>query len=246
MNRIRLDPFAVIGRLRAAALPTPAATFTAVYSSDSAGTLWPLVDQAVAAGWQVRLWSLTDPARELERWTVGSGPGTRGAHLNHLAADAPREHWLIQCDDDVAMHARGLRDWIRLAVRLEFDISQPGQGVGSHASHAIVKRDRRQLARESTFVEMGPLIAFSPRVRPYVPPLPEHGFGWGYELYLYDLHTRGFRLGIIDAIHMWHLRPAAGLYDASRDYALMHAMFRERGLQDWNDVQHVIGARRWV
>jgi hypothetical protein len=246
VNRIRLDPFAAIGRLRATTLPTPPATFTAVYSGDGANTLYPLVEQAIAAGWQVRLWCLTDPAHELERWTVGTGPGTRGAHLNRLAATAPSEHWLIQCDDDVAMQSRGLRDWIRLAVKLDLDITQPGQGVGSHAAHAIVRRSRRQLARVSTFVEMGPLIAFSPQVRPHVPPLPEHGFGWGSELHLYDLHAQGFRLGIIDAIHMWHLRPAASLYDSAQEYAVMQAMLRERGLRGWDDVQHVIGIRRWV
>ncbi len=34
IDRMELDPFAAIGRARAATLPTPEATFTAVYSAD--------------------------------------------------------------------------------------------------------------------------------------------------------------------------------------------------------------------
>ena len=245
MRTIGLDPFAVIGRLRAAALPTPPATFTAVYSRE-AGSLRDLVDEALDAAWHVRLWCLADPHPDLERWTVGSGPGARGAHLNRLAAGVPPEHWLIQCDDDVAMRAGSLRNWIRLTSQLGLDISQPGQGVRSYAAHPIVRRRRRLLARDSTFVEMGPLIAFSPRVRPHVPPLPERGYGWGYELHLYDLYCQGFRLGIVDATPMWHLRPAASGYDMADEDAIMQAMFRERGIGGWDDVQHVTGIHRWV
>jgi hypothetical protein len=241
-----IDPYAFVGRLRAASLPTPRATFTSVYSADGAQTVLPLAEEAAHIGWDVRLWCLGRPPRDLRRWTVGSGEGTRGQNFNRLSVDVPSDQWLVQCDDDVLMRPCGLRNWLRLAARLGFDITQPGQAHGSHAAHPIVARRRRHLARATTIVEMGPLLGLAPRVRPHVPLLPEEGFGWTHDFALFDLGVAGFRLGIVDAVPMWHLRPPASNYDSEVEMQKCGAILHERGLRGYHDLEHVVATYHWV
>jgi hypothetical protein len=93
---------------------------------------------------------------------------------------------------------------------------------------------------------MGPLIAFSPTARPHVPLLPERGFGWGYELELCALGERGFRLGIVDATPMLHLRAPASSYDFAEEHETMERRFHDRGVAGWSEVQRVTRVHRWV
>jgi hypothetical protein len=243
---VKLDPFAVVARARVRGLPRPTATFLAVYSAKNLCALQPLVVQASAASWDIRLWCLDEPPKEMSRWTVGWGKGSRGLNYNRLAADVAQDRYLVLCDDDVRLQLGGLERWLRLSAALGFDISQPGHGLGSFAAHDFVRRSRRVLARETTFVEMGPLVALSPRVRPYVLPLPEEGYGWGLELSWSDLRVDGFTLGIVDAIPMWHLTPPAAFYDREIEERRQQELFALRGLSRWSDMQETVRGIHWV
>ena len=243
---VKLDPFFVLARARARGLTLPSTTFLAVYSARNLCVLQPLVAQASRASCDIRLWCLDEPPSELRRWTVGWGAGTRGLNYNRLAADVPRDNHLILCDDDVRLPPGGLERWVRLSAALHFDISQPGHGPGSFAAHDFVRRRRRVLARETTFVEMGPLILLSPDARSRVLPLPEQGFGWGLELAWSDLRQQGVVLGVVDAVPMWHLTPPAAFYDRHVEEERQEELFASRGLTAWTDMQRTVRRIHWV
>ena len=115
---------------------------------------------------------------------------------------------------------RRLLTFLALADRLRFDIAQPAHTVvGSTYSHTITGRRPFRLGRETMFVEIGPVVAFSPTARRHVVPFPEEGMGWGTELSWYDLRREGLRLGIIDATPLRHVSPVGTGYDFSAEGA---------------------------
>jgi hypothetical protein len=198
-----------------------------------------MATEALGAGWEVRLWALDDVHPGLAAWTRGHGPGTPGRNINRLAEGLPENLWLVKSDDDVRMRPGDLARWLQLSHRLGLDLTQPGHGQGSFRSHPIVDRNLVTTARLTTFVELGPLVAFSPRVRERVMPQPEEGFGWGVELEWSDLGREGFKLGIVDSTPRWHLKAPGSTYAAELERGRQEAKFAERGISGWTDVQRV-------
>ena len=70
-------------------------------------------------------------------------------------------------------------------------------------------------------------------------PQPEEGFGWGVELEWYDLLRDGVTLGFVDSTPMWHLKKPGASYAAELELKRQEALFAERGLSGWADVQHI-------
>jgi len=228
--------------LRRSHLRPPPATMLSVYRSRNCALVQRMVRDM--HGHHMGLWALDEITPELETHTMGSGPGGRFQLLNRLAVGVPPHHWLLVSDDDVVFKSGGLLTFLALADRLELDIVQPAHTVvGSTYSHTITGRRPFRLGRETTFVEIGPVVAFSPTARRHVVPFPEGGMGWGTELSWYDLQREGLRLGIIDATPLRHVSPVGTGYDFSAEGARLRRMFDERGLRDWGDVQRTVRSR---
>lgn len=230
-----LDPFRLVGLVPRSA---PPATVVCVYRARNADTVRRLVGQARCAGAQVALWALDDVVPDLAWATLGSGAGTRFGHLNRLVDGIPADHWVVVCDDDVTLQRRGLASFLALSARLGLQLSQPAHSRrGSHWSYRITRRHLLRAGRETTFVEIGPVLAISPDGRHLVLPFEDVGMGWGAELGWYDLQQQGLRLGIIDVTPMRHLGKVGAGYDSTDERARMQVMLEDRGLRRWQDFQ---------
>lgn len=212
---VRLAP-----RLRAPAGPSPPFTLLCIYRDRNIAHVVDLCRSARAAGGAVRLWSLDGSTHpELADHTVGSSAGDRTALLNRLERSAPTEpdHWIVVSDDDVHLGAEVAR-LISIAVAAGFDIAQPAHGARSHASFPHTFAKPLSVARRTEFVEVGPVVVFSPRARGEVFPMDEAPtMGLGSELAWMDLREIGIELGIIDCVAVEHLAPPGRDYDASLD-----------------------------
>ena len=236
-----VDPLRWVSRLR---LEAPQATLISVYRRNNAERLETLVQQL--PGMPVRLWALDKRAPSLERLSHGEGPGGRFQLLNRLAAEVPEDRWLLVCDDDVEFRPRGALTFLALAARLRLDLAQPAHANrGSQFYHRITGRRPFRLGRETTFVEIGPVLAVSPTARRRVIPFPEEGMGWGTELLWYDLQREGLRLGIVDATPIRHLGVVAAGYDATAEDQRQRRKFDERGMTDWQEIQRNVRSR-WL
>ncbi len=138
------------------------------------------------------------------------------ANLNALLAehDPSGYDWLLVIDDDVTLPRHFLDAFLHAAA--PYALAQPAHRLRSHAAWPHTRRRARGApARETTFVEIGPVTAFHRLSFAKLLPFPDLQMGWGLDAHWSALVTP---LGIIDATPIGHTdRPAADTY--SREQA---------------------------
>jgi hypothetical protein len=144
--------------------------------------------------------------------------GGRGKfeNLNLLLREHPAlgHDWLLILDDDVVLPRGFLDVFLFLAERFELRLAQPAHRSRSHAAWAVTRRRPSSVARETAFVEIGPLTAFHSSTFDVLLPFPELQIGWGLDAHWSAIaRARGWRIGVIDATPVRHsLRPVAASY----------------------------------
>jgi hypothetical protein len=219
-------------------------TVASVYRARNATNLAKMLEPLAAVDASVRLWSLDNVPPSLRRWTLGSGPGRRFELLNRLLAD-PIPGWTVLADDDVRFRRGDVLDLIGIAELVGLDIGQPAHALGSNVSHSFTRAAPFSVARLTSFVEIGPVVVFSPAALPHVVPLPEQGMGWGTELAWSDLQrTSHLRLGIVDAVRIDHLGAVGVAYSSEDEFARTREILTEHGIADWSSLQRTHGSFR--
>jgi len=199
-------------------------TILMVYRKRNARFVQLFLDE-VGAGADVRLWALdeTDPA--LEMHTAGSGPGTRFTHFNHLYQSRPSrdDSWVVLADDDFLFVRGGLLRTINLMKRAGFALAQPGQSaMGWWTSTFNIARPFL-VARDTNYVEQGPLVIVSPDFAKHILPLPESDdMGWGIEAVWFRKKEHGTRFGIIDDCRIVHWKRNATDYASAPEMERMY------------------------
>ena len=199
----------------------------------------------------VRLWSLDDQIPDsLAALTVGAGPGTRFTLLNRLIATIPfdsRRDALVVVDDDVRFDVGDVARLVGTGMRLGYDIYQPAHVADSQVNWRFVRRRSLTVARDTDFVEQGPLLVLSGRAQQHLLPLPEDmGMGWGVEVRWWAAaQHHALRMGIIDAAAVSHLVPTAGGYDRPAQQAILDAEVARGGLTDLGDLHRRQRLLRW-
>ena len=188
-----------------------------------------------------------DPA--LAAHTVAGGlGGGKFENLNRVMADTPRADWTLIVDDDVRLPRRFLDRIIGVCEALGLDLAQPAQTLLSHSAWKVTRRRPASLARETRFVEIGPVTLFSRRVAERLLPFPELRYGWGLDLHWAALAAQsGWRLGVVDALPVRHsARTVASGYP--RDEAVREAagFLADRPYLSGARAGDVLAVHRWV
>lgn len=129
--------------------------------------------------------------------------------------------WIIRIDSDVRFPPRFVDRFIAIADALDFAICSPALTRRSYRGWDVTRRQPASLARETNFVEIGPVCAFRRDAAERLLPFPEtSGMGWGLDLHWPAVaEQNGWRLGIVDATPIRHERFPWSTYsfdDASR------------------------------
>jgi hypothetical protein len=129
----------------------------------------------------------------------------------------------VVVDDDVVLPTRFLDRFVAVAGRLGLDLAQPAQTRRSHAAWDVTRRRPASVARETRFVEIGPVTVFARSAAAELLPFPALRYGWGLDLHWAAVAAeRRWRLGIVDALPVRHQQaPVAHAYD--RDAAIREA-----------------------
>ena len=185
--------------------------------------------------------SLMDAARaELVRSRhavdVVTGPqGERGKFENLnalLAAHPPAAYdWLLVIDDDVALPRGFLDSFLCAAERTGLKLAQPAHRLHSHAAWPVTRRHPGATARETTFVEIGPVTAFHRDSFDVLLPFPEGlPMGWGLDVHWAAVAAEhGWPIGIVDATPIGHTqRPAGSGYARDAAQAQARAFLADR------------------
>ncbi|UGS38840.1 glycosyltransferase family 2 protein [Capillimicrobium parvum] len=150
-----------------------------------------------------------------------TAPGDRGKFENLdalLSAHPAGAHdWLLVCDDDVVLPGAFLDDLVAAAERLDLQLAQPAHRLHSHAAWSVTRRRggwAGSLARETAFVEIGPVTLVAAAAFGDLLPFPPLRMGWGLDVHWAALaRERGLRLGVVDAVPVLHdAAPAAAAY----------------------------------
>jgi hypothetical protein len=163
-----------------------------------------------------------------------------------LAHPAAGHDWLIVLDDDVALPRGFLDAFLFLAERFDLALAQPAHRWRSHAAWRVTRRRPGVVARETRFVEIGPVSAFHARTFETLLPFPPLRFGWGLELFWSALvRERGWREGVIDATPIRHgLRRVASAYTHDDALAEARAFLADHPYTTAADAQHLIAEHR--
>jgi GT2 family glycosyltransferase len=122
--------------------------------------------------------------------------------------------WVLMVDDDVDLPRGFLDVFLACAEAGGLQLAQPAHRRHSHAAWAVTLRRRGADWRETTFVEIGPVTAFSRPAAAELLPFPPVRMGWGLDVHWSAVaHERGWPIGVVDATPIGHtLRPAAEGY----------------------------------
>ncbi len=181
---------------------------------------------------------------------VAGEAGTRGKfeNLNALLADHSPDgyDWLLVLDDDVLVPRGFLDTFLFLAERFELRLAQPAHRQRSHAAFAVTRRRIGSVARETRFVEIGPLTAFQHSTFEALLPFPPLRIGWGLDAHWSAVaRERGWRIGVIDATPVRHgLRLIASSYDRRDAVAEARAFLSTRPYTPATEAQRTVAVHR--
>jgi GT2 family glycosyltransferase len=178
------------------------------------------------------------------------GDGGKFENLNRLLAAHPAagHDWLIVLDDDVALPRGFLDRFLFLCERFELQLAQPAHRLNSHAAWPQTRRRVGSVVRETRFVEIGPVTAFSSTTFATLLPFPQLRMGWGLDAHWAAVaQQRGWRCGVTDAVAIAHrAAPAADAYSREAAIAEARAFLAERPYVRASEADRTLRThRRW-
>jgi hypothetical protein len=153
--------------------------------------------------------------------------------INRLVseADIAKHDYIMICDDDVTLPADFTDRFIGWQQRCDFALAQPARTWNSYVDHSFVRRSFWSKARETRFVEIGPIFCMSRMMAKLIVPFDQtSAMGWGYDLvWPVIAQQHGMKLGIVDDAAIEHcIRARGALYQASGEIDSMAAMLSQR------------------
>jgi hypothetical protein len=193
---------------RLAAKGTPRDVLVAGLYSPSSNCIGPALDELRCSRHRVRV-----AAASTDELTGG-----KFQNLRTLLAEEEPADWTLLVDDDVCLPRGFLDGFIALSEAFGFVLAQPAQTLGSHGAWASARRVPFSVARQTNFVEIGPVTGFARVAASELLPPPPLTMGWGLDLHWGAVaQERGWKLGVIDAVPVRHeLRPVGGSYSTAQ------------------------------
>ncbi len=156
---------------------------------------------------------LESSRHEVELHTAAPGVAGKFENLNGLLGEYPAagHDWLLVIDDDVELPGGFLDRLLFLSERFSLTLAQPAHRLDSHGAWEVTRRRPWSVVRETAFVEIGPVTAFSSRAFDVLLPFPDLRMGWGLDLHWAAVARElGWRCGVVDAVAIGHRVAPAG------------------------------------
>lgn len=165
---------------------------------------------------------------DMQAWTrlALSAPSPKFAIVNELIGgfDLREFTHLVVTDDDIEFAPGFLDDFIGLQQHYGFALAQPARSAESNIDHPITRERHTRMARQTRFVEIGPLFSMAAVAFPVMLPFDESFYmGWGLDhVWPVALAQAGLPMGVIDRTPVHHrFRPIASTYSEEAARACM-------------------------
>lgn len=157
------------------------------------------------------------------------------ANIDHAIERAPEPlayyDWLVIIDDDVAFEVGRLDDIIAVAAHADLALSQPAHAYASYTTYDITRRRPGVIARQTDFVEIGPLTLLRADLFDELIPFPASRWCYGIDLIWSDkARAQDRKIGIIDGAPIRHLRPVAAAYDLQAAFVEGQTLLEMHGI----------------
>jgi hypothetical protein len=187
---------------------------------------------------------------EVSFFATPAGDQGKFENLNELLRGHPAagHDWLVLLDDDVRLPRGFLDVFVFLADRFGLSLAQPAHRRRSHAAWDVTRRRPAVVARETQFVEIGPVSALRSVTFEELLPFPPLRYGWGLDSHWSAVAlARGWRMGVVDAVAVDHgMRRIAASYDRGAAVAEARAFLAQRPYTTATDAQRtLVTHRRW-
>ena len=150
--------------------------------------------------------------------TVAVAPmGERGKfdniNLAIAAHDLSKFDWVLILDDDIALPEHFLDLFVYFCRRDGLQLAMPAHRFLSHKTFSVTERHWGSVVRRTGFVEIGPLTLLHSSLFAALMPFPSLRFAWGLDVFWSsEARRQGWRLGVVDATPIRHLRPIGQSY----------------------------------
>lgn len=157
----------------------------------------------------------------------------RSSLINSMLEEFLEESYdyIIITDDDIRLPQDFVDQFIMRQEQFDFALAQPARTIDSIISHSITKQDKSLVARETLFVEIGPLVSIRRDIQKLILPLDVASpMGWGLDyVWPYDLKLNNKKMGIIDCVPVSHtLRETAKSYNSEKALEEMKNYLKSR------------------
>jgi hypothetical protein len=159
------------------------------------------------------------------------------------AEDLASFEYLLLVDDDTRVPHGFLDRFLSVQSSLGFRLAQPARTADSFIDHEIVRQEPGTIARETRWVEVGPIVSIHRSIFEVIVPFDLRSpMGWGYEnIWAYELSRRGLKMGIIDATAVEHkLRRPHEHYDGDAAWVDCRRLLEERASLPTEECQRVL------
>ena len=139
--------------------------------------------------------------------------------------------YIVVTDDDIELGPGFLDDFIGLQAYCGFSLAQPARSQQSNVDHPVTLESHARIARQTRFVEIGPLFSMAGSAFPHLLPFDEAFYmGWGLDrVWPLALEQAGLAQGVIDLTPIHHrMRPVAATYSGERASRQMAAALSGR------------------
>lgn len=191
-------------------------------------------------------------AAEMASVTVAAydAPCPKFAIVNRMlgAEDLTEYDYVLVTDDDIELPSGFLDDFIGIQDTFGFALAQPARTLQSNADHAVTVERHSCIARQTRFVEIGPLFSIaSPAFELLIPFDESFYMGWGLDhVWPVLLGRAHLTLGVIDVTPVHHrMRPVASTYSADAARERMIAALHGRPAIDAAARVHALRHYRW-
>lgn len=177
--------------------------------------------------------AIAQSRHEVDILVVPMGDRGKFDNVNHAISqvDPEKYDWVIVTDDDITTPEGLLDECLFLAMELELKIFQPAHRFHSFSTYRINQRHWNTLARETHFVESGPLLGFHRSTFKSLFPFPALRWAWGIDVYWSELARRlGWKIGVVDAVPIRHKRRIGRSYGQVVAIEQARAFLREHKL----------------
>jgi hypothetical protein len=164
------------------------------------------------------------------------------AALEKLQEQAGTYEYVWCPDDDLFIQPKHIDRFFDLMKALSLEIAQPALTRGSYISHPITKQIPLLEYRLTNFVEiMAPALKmdFLMSVRE---KLTRNLSGWGVDFYFQAVaKKKGWRMGIIDAVPVAHVRPTnAPPLKPDPTIKTSASFYTEYEINPWNEIREFL------